>query len=63
MKIKWYIHVDGPEEGYFDMPDDTPADEIEEAARDNAFNGVDWGWTEVDGKTLCPKCSKEVDND
>ena len=48
MKIKWYIHQDGPKGDYFDMPDGSTDDEIEEAARDYAFDSVDWGWYKVE---------------
>ena len=48
MKIKWHIRVDGPEDGYFDMPDGSTEDEIEEAAQDVAFNNVSWGWYKVE---------------
>jgi hypothetical protein len=58
-KIKWDIRLaPSMQDGEFNAPDDATNDEIEELAKEYAFNGVDWGWIEVkespkrEGKTL-----------
>jgi len=46
-KIKWCISLDpAMTEGEFYAPDHLTEDEIEDLAKDEAFNGVDWGWSE-----------------
>jgi hypothetical protein len=46
-KIAWSISLDPSDtEGIIEVPDNATYEEIEEAARDAAFNGVDWGWTD-----------------
>lgn len=44
-KVKWYIALDGTkEEDEFEVEDNATDEEIEEMAKEAAFNYIDWGW-------------------
>lgn len=47
-KILWYLGTDGSNkvEGEFEVEDGASADEIEQEAKEHAFNHIDWGWRE-----------------
>lgn len=50
-KINWYAALDGIEvNGEFAVDDNVTDTEIEELAKEQAFNEFDWGWSEVDGE-------------
>ena len=51
-KIKWIVTTGGATSEYsgeFEVDDNATDEEIEEMAKDEAFNCVDWGWDEVKG--------------
>jgi hypothetical protein len=45
--VKTYMQGSVCEEE-FEMPDNATEEEIEEAAREAAFNNVDWWWEKID---------------
>lgn len=49
-KIKWYLNTGFAgctHSGEFEVDEKTTQEEIEEMARDEAFNCIDWGWEET----------------
>lgn len=47
--IKWYVEMGllgCRKEGEFEVEDDFSDQDIEEAARDEVFNVIGWGWEE-----------------
>ena len=47
--IYWYLHTGFAgctHEGEIAVPDDATTDEIEQMAKDAAFNHITWGWKE-----------------
>jgi len=47
--IYWYLHTGFAgctHEGEIEVPDDATTDEIEQMAKDAAFNHITWGWNE-----------------
>jgi hypothetical protein len=46
-KIAWSISLDPSEtEGIIEVSSTATYEEIEEAAKEAAFNGLDWGWSD-----------------
>jgi predicted small lipoprotein YifL len=46
--IYWYLHTGFAgctHKGTLEVPDDATEDEIETAAKDEAFNPISWGWS------------------
>ncbi len=45
-KIRWWLETGFIDvcEGEFEVEDDTPEEEIEELAKEEAFDWIDWGW-------------------
>ena len=54
--VSWSIHLDLDNDGYLQFPADATDKEIEDAVREVAFNGLDWGYSEVDNQ--CLACTK-----
>lgn len=46
-KVKWYLNTGFAgckHEGEFEVEDDVTKEEIEELAKEEAFNNIDWEW-------------------
>lgn len=53
-KIKWHLTIGYPaadREGDFEVEDDASDEEIEKIARDEAYNFIEWNWSEADDPT------------
>ncbi|MDD5353252.1 MAG: hypothetical protein PHS93_08850 [Candidatus Omnitrophica bacterium] len=49
-KIRWYLNTGfagATHEGEFEIEDDATNEEIDEYARTEAFNCIEWGWEEA----------------
>jgi hypothetical protein len=63
--IYWYLHTGFAEcthSGIVEVPDDATPDEIEEIAKDEAFNCITWGWSDKIPESEMPDMEHDEDN-